>query len=236
MLSTLLELLFPSSCLACGNMVARAADIMLCPDCLEQLEPVSIPLCSCCGRQFHKGTGDNHLCELCLTNSYHFDIARALVKYRPPVTRIISAFKYHRHTTALKSFQAIFAGHPCLKDLGQPDLIIPVPLHVSRLRERGFNQALLLARTFYPEHHHLINFTALQRKRHTSPQTGMNGKERRRNLKNAFQVIDENTVKNRRVLLIDDVFTTGSTVSECARMLKKAAAKEVRVLTFARVD
>jgi ComF family protein len=236
MLSTLLELLFPSSCLACGNTPLASGDVMLCPDCLVLVESVTSPLCSCCGRQFQNAAGNDHLCELCLTDSYHFDLARALLRYQPPITTIISDFKYHGRTTALKSFRAIFATHPSRKDLGRPELIIPVPLHVTRLRQRGFNQALLLARAFYPEDRQLINFTTLQRKRHTSPQTGMNGKERRRNLKNAFQVVDENIVKNRKVLLIDDVFTTGTTVSECAKVLKKAGAKQVQVLTVARVD
>ena len=132
--------------------------------------------------------------------------------------------------------EAIFNNHPCLSDIDQPDLIVPVPLHIKRLKKRGFNQALLLARIFFPEHHHLINFSVLQRKRNTSPQTGMDGKERRRNMKNAFVVVDERSVLGKAVLLIDDVFTTGTTVNECARVLKRSGAKEVKVLTLARVD
>jgi ComF family protein len=164
-------------------------------------------------------------------------VARALVRYRPPITTIISNFKYHGQTSSLKSFQAIHQQIPGLMTaLGPPELIIPVPLHRQRLQERGFNQALLLARTFYPNHHHLINFLVLERHRYTEPQISMSGKMRRKNLKNAFRVTDRKVVEGKRVLLVDDVFTTGSTVNECAKVLKMAGTKEVQVLTLARVE
>ena len=163
-------------------------------------------------------------------------MARALVRYQPPITTIISSFKYHGQTTSLKSFRTIQRQLPGLTKLNQPDLIIPVPLHLKRLQKRGFNQALLLARALYPHQHQLIDFKVLERHRYTEPQTGMSGKIRRRNLKNAFRIKDEEIVKGKRVLLIDDVFTTGTTVNECAKVLKKAGAKEVLVLTMARVD
>jgi ComF family protein len=236
MLSTLLDLLFPPNCLACGGLPVISAKLMLCRPCLSHLKIVASPLCSCCGRQFESGTGGDRLCSLCLTNSYHFDRARALVRYREPVPAIISGFKYQGRTAALKSFRTIAAGHPALADLGRPELILPVPLHLKRLRQRGFNQALLIARALFPESRELINFSLLQRTRHTLPQTGMSGRERRRNLRQAFQVVDRGAVADRRVLLVDDVFTTGTTVSECARVLKKAGAGQVTVLTVARVD
>ncbi|MEN8134823.1 MAG: ComF family protein [Thermodesulfobacteriota bacterium] len=235
-ISSVTELLFPASCLACGQPPEQFGKIMLCRSCLAEVRLIDRPLCKCCGRPFHEATGDEHLCGLCLKDHYHFDMARALVQYRPPITTIISRFKYHGQTTSLKSFQAIQQQLPGLTDLNQPDLIIPIPLHLKRLRQRGFNQALLLARALYPNHQQLIDFRVLERHRFTEPQTGLSGKIRRKNLKNAFRVKDEEVVKGKRVLLVDDVFTTGTTVNECAKVLKKAGSQEVQVLTIARVD
>ncbi len=235
-LSAIMELLFPASCQACGQPAAPFSEIMLCRSCLAEVRLIGGPLCPCCGRPFHKNSAEDHLCGLCLKGHYHFDTARALVHYRPPITTLISRFKYHGQTSSLKSFRAIQQQLPVLTELNQPDLIIPVPLHFKRLQKRGFNQALLLARAFYPDQHRLIDFKVLERHRYTAPQTGLSGKIRRENLKKAFQVRDRGIVAGKRVLLIDDVFTTGTTVNECARVLKRAGAREVQVLTLARVN
>lgn len=113
-------------------------------------------------------------------------------------------------------------------------MIVPVPLHPSRLQERGFNQALLLAWAFFPKDQRVIS-NLLIRSRSTAPQTGFSGAARRTNLKNAFTVVKPYRLTGKKVLLVDDVFTTGTTVNECARVLKKAGAAEVMVLTLARV-
>jgi ComF family protein len=209
---------------------------MLCRGCRAEVNLIRRPLCLCCGRQFPGATGGDHLCGLCLNDHYHFTRARALVRYHPPLTTIISRFKYHGQTSGLKSFQAIRRQVRSLDDLFQPEIIIPVPLHRQRLRKRGFNQALLLARAFYPEQLDLIDFKTLERHRYTEPQTSLSGKARRGNLKNAFRVTAGEKVTGKRVMLVDDVFTTGTTVNECAKVLKKAGAGEVQVLTLARVD
>jgi ComF family protein len=112
------------------------------------------------------------------------------------------------------------------------DLLVPVPLHPKRIKNRGFNQALFLARAF-PEA--ALAREAVVRTRHTVPQVGLNPKERRDNVKGAFAVPDPELVKGKSVLLIDDLLTTGSTVKECARVLRRARARRVEVLTVARV-
>ena len=123
--------------------------------------------------------------------------------------------------------------HPrCRELVAAADLLIPVPLHPKRLKHRGFNQALLLAQAF-PEAP--LAREAVVRMRHTQPQVGLNPKERQDNVKGAFAVPDPALVKGKNVLLIDDLFTTGSTVKECARVLRKAGARRVEVLTVARV-
>jgi ComF family protein len=232
--SSLIELFFPASCLACGIPPKEAGDIMLCQSCLAAIEWLNGSLCLCCGRQFTKKIDDDHLCGLCLKDAFYFDMARALVLYKPPMTTIISNFKYYGQTAGLKSFQAL--KQQISPNTAEPEIIIPVPLHKKRLQQRGFNQALLLARAFFPNQHLQINSRILERHRYTEPQTSLSGEMRRRNLKNAFQVIDRQAVEGKRVMLVDDVFTTGTTVNECAKVLKKAGAKEVQVLTLARVD
>ena len=112
------------------------------------------------------------------------------------------------------------------------DLLLPVPLHPRRLKARGFNQALLLAQGF-PDRP--TGLEVLKRLRHTVPQVGLNPKERRDNVKGAFGVSQPAAVKGRKILLIDDLYTTGSTVRECARVLRRAGAARVEVLTVARV-
>jgi len=118
--------------------------------------------------------------------------------------------------------------------LPEPDLILPVPLHPKRLRARGFNQALVLCRKFFPKSKKRIDPHVLERHQWTRPQTGLNGKDRRRNVKNVFRVKKAEKIKNKKILLVDDVFTTGATVNECARILLKSKAVDVEVFTFAR--
>jgi len=119
--------------------------------------------------------------------------------------------------------------------LSDNNLIIPVPLHTRRLQERGFNQSLLLARQVSRRRSIPLNFTALHRARQTQPQTQLSGAERRKNVRGAFEVRQAAVVGGKRILLIDDVFTTGATVQECASVLGEAGASEVHVLTLARV-
>jgi len=119
---------------------------------------------------------------------------------------------------------------PDLKDF----VIIPVPLHRRRLRERGFNQSLLLARVLASDLGNRLDYLSLIRNRYTQAQTGLKKKERRKNVKDAFSIIHPDAIKDKKILLVDDVFTTGHTVNECARSLKKSGAATVICLTLAR--
>jgi ComF family protein len=114
------------------------------------------------------------------------------------------------------------------------ELILSVPLHPRRLRQRGFNQSLLLARRVRRRHSIPLEITALQRTRHTEPQTQLSGSERQKNIRGAFEVRRPEVVAEKHILLVDDVFTTGSTVQECAKVLLRAGAQQVDVLTLAR--
>ncbi|HCC54068.1 MAG TPA: amidophosphoribosyltransferase [Desulfobulbaceae bacterium] len=229
-----LDLMLPSFCLACDKPLGSAPDLLFCPDCLEKLCFIQSPLCPCCGRVYLVATGGDHHCGTCLTTPRHFTRARALFLYEELLKKVVHRFKYQGKTDCLPSFARFARNLPQLTETKKIDLIVPVPLHQSRLRERGFNQALLLARAFFPKDQRIIP-NLLIRSRPTAPQTGFSGAARRTNLKNAFAVINPHRLTGKKILLVDDVFTTGTTVNECAKVLKKAGAIEVIVLTLARV-
>ena len=165
--------------------------------------------------------GPDHLCGDCQTDPPPFARARAAVVYDGPVTQAITGFKFGRHMAFLPVMQHWLQRPRCLELVEAADLLVPVPLHPRRMRHRGFNQALLLAQAF-PEAP--VAREALVRTRHTVPQVGLNPKERRENVKGAFAVPRPGEGKGKNVLLVDDLYTTGATVRECARVLRKAGA------------
>jgi len=233
----LLDLLLPSFCLACEKPLGSLPELLFCPDCLKRLHFIKSPLCPCCGRVYLVAAGGDHHCGACLATPRHFTRARAMFLYEEPLKKVVHRFKYQGKTACLSSFARFARNLPQMAELGageRPDWIVPVPLHPSRLRERGFNQSLLLARAFFPKDQRIAP-TLLVRLRPTEPQANFNGAARRTNLKNAFGVVKPHRLTGKKILLIDDVFTTGTTVNECAKVLKKAGAAEVIVLTLARV-
>jgi ComF family protein len=231
-LNSFQELVFPSFCLACEKRLPCRDLPLLCSDCLPNIEYISSPKCTCCGTPFQ--TGQDHLCSLCMKNSFAFDLARAAVYYREPVTKLISALKFNGTLTGLATLAQLAQSAPNITNLSEPDLILPVPLHIQRLREREFNQALVIAHACFPANKRKICGDILQRHRATSPQTTLSGIKRRKNLTGAFSLRNQEFVKDKTILLIDDVFTTGSTVHECAKVLKKAGTKRIEVFTLAR--
>lgn len=159
----------------------------------------------------------------------YFSWARGILIYDDATSKAIQKFKYNMDTTYSKALGLIISSYSDLKSF---DMVIPVPLHIKRLRERGFNQSLLLARAVGKRHRITVDPFALKRTRWTVPQVNLSGKERKLNVKGAFEV--QKDVKGKRVLLVDDVYTTGATVRECSKVLKKSGAKDVCVLTLAR--
>ncbi|MGQ9687561.1 MAG: ComF family protein [Desulfobaccales bacterium] len=230
----LLNFFLPRLCVFCGAVVAEEARAPACPACEAAVTWVASPLCPVCGRVYEAGVGADHLCGPCQTDPPPFERARAAVLYDEdgPSGRAIKGLKYNRRLDMLPVMHQWLRGPQCLELVAEADLVAPVPLHPKRLRQRGFNQALLLAQTFPGA---TLERELLVRVRHTPPQTGLNPKERRENVKGAFAVPRPDRVKDKKVLLLDDVFTTGSTVKECTRVLRRAGARRVDVLTVARV-
>lgn len=161
----------------------------------------------------------------------HFTWARGVLLYNDATSKAIHKFKYGKDTSYSRALGAIISSYRDM-DIRDFDVIIPVPLHIKRLRERGFNQSLLLARAVGNKFKITVDPYSLKRTRWTEPQVNLKGRERKMNVKGAFEVV--NDIKGRRVLLIDDVYTTGATAAECSKVLKKSGAEDVCVLTLAR--
>ena len=232
--AVLRDILFPERCLGCGVFLSGEQAIAFCHICIEDVRLIQEPFCTLCGMPFDKSAGESHLCGYCLKRKWYFIHARAVVYYQGPVTEAVKVFKYNGKMYGLETFAALTRQYYLNHPFPEPDLILPVPLHPKRLRERGFNQALVLCRKIFPKSKKRIYPHALERYQWTRPQTGLSGKDRRRNVKNVFRVKKPEIIKNKRILLVDDVFTTGATVNECARILLKSRAADVEVFTFAR--
>ena len=233
--SGLLDLLFPPLCHSCRAFIPNPGAVRLCATCLDAAPLIAHPFCTCCGRPFATIGGADHLCGKCLTDPPPFAAARAALIYTGTTRELIHRFKYS-HRVMLRRPLGCLAG-PCLdsfvNDFGA-DVMVPVPLHRKRLQQRGFNQAILLGEIFSKRWGlHLVR-NNLRRTRWTEPQINLTASARAENVKGAFALADPAALAGKRVLLIDDVYTTGSTVKECAITLNKGGATAVAVLTVAR--
>ena len=215
----------------------------LCPDCLAKLTTVESPLCTCCGLPFNNRQGQDHYCGDCLEAGQEFGIARASLVYDPIITSIIHCFKYKGKIQLAQPLgELLLTTFIRFWDPESIDMILPVPLHPSRLRRRGFNQASLLIRNWhriadrssYDLSSIRIEDDILIRTSPTVPQSVLGRGQRAGNIKNAFGLEGGTTIKGEKILLIDDVYTTGATVNECGRLLFISGAQQVDVLTLAR--
>jgi ComF family protein len=174
------------------------------------------------------------LCGDCLTDPPPFALARAPVRYEGSVRQLIRLLKYQGDTAVIPVLRDLVAGYDLLA-FADCRWIVPVPLHRHRLRRRGLNQAAILARHFFADRRKDILLDGLVRVRNTLPQAGLDGVARRKNLRDAFRVTKAKQIDGAAICLVDDVFTTGTTVGECSRALCAAGAETVKVLTLARV-
>jgi ComF family protein len=244
-----LDAIFPRKCLICGafedsvrsgdevafDALAPITAPCFCASCRKGLRPIASPFCSKCGRPFVSREGDNHVCWECLVEPRHFRKARAFGVYDGALMEAIHRLKYGRHTSLSQPLSALVRKtfFECW-DGTTVDLLVPVPLHQKRLRQRGFNQAHLLIRGWAKQDGMAFDGFTLSRSRWTEPQTALSRKERKKNIKGAFLVKHPERIRGKKIVLVDDVYTTGSTVNECARVLMKEGAALVDVLTLAR--
>ncbi len=228
LLRSFMDLLFPPLCHLCGD---NLIDDGFCTVCLDGFRRVEGPVCSVCGMPFVHGVGTDHVCGECLTTKRRFIMARSVFLYEGMALHALHLLKYSGRTELARPLGYILA-----KEMAVPegiDLVVPVPIHRDRLRQRGFNHALLLAREVARYHGLALDYTNLKKTRETPSQVGLKRDERRRNVRGAFSVERREVFRNRRILLVDDVYTTGATVNECAGVIERAGGSVV-VLTLAR--
>lgn len=247
--------LFPGSCLLCGTDTSRSMD--LCLDCEKDL-PVNNRSCIRCSIPLnhmplssaplsknhlppHHSVSDHladdhqideYLCGACIAHPPSFDRCVATLRYEFPVSSLISRYKYQGHFCSGAVLADVLLAELCKDQNQKPDLIVPVPLHWQRQFFRGFNQSQWLSQYLGRRLNICVDAYLLKRCRNTPPQQGLKRTQRQKNLKGAFLV--NRPVKGQHIALVDDVVTTGSTVSELSQLLKKAGAAKVEIWCLAR--
>jgi len=241
---SLFSVLFPSDCRICGAPLLNVSRLPVCPDCLAGMHPITGKICSLCGERVPPAYADQNadgllLCPVCRRIDRPFDRAVAYGSYEGGLRELIHLLKYNGVRPAASVLGRMLAD--AIADLeptfGQGRvLVIPVPLHRAKRRERGFNQAELIAGAALRHGAGRFELATgiLERTRATHSQIDLTSHQRRENLRGAFAVPGAGEVTGREVLLVDDVYTTGTTVAECARVLRRAGAAQVWVATVAR--
>lgn len=229
----LADAVFPRACVHCAGAVAQSRFRWLCGSCAERLFAVREPCCMRCGMPFEGIVEGARTCPNCLELKPAFSAGRTLMLFREAGASLVHELKYHQGRYVLEDVRRLCLSTPWLRDwLGEARLV-PVPLFPVRERERGYNQSRLLAEVFARAAGGGEVEELLARVKHTRSQTELSKAQRRRNVARAFDLRPGAQVGPRSYVLVDDVFTTGSTLHACARVLTKAGAVQVRVMTLA---
>ncbi len=218
-----LDLLFPPGCAGCGKI-----GLHWCDECKAKQFPISEPTCQICGLPQKTA----QICPACQNNPPAFDQIRTFARYENPFRKGIIRLKYHGNAGLGEVF-SVYLIQMLLSLQWKFDMVLPIPLSEVRQKKRGYNQTALLAKPIAKYFRLPYQPHALRRIRDTRSQVGLTGGERRENLKNAF-LADKHAVQEKTILLVDDVFTTGSTLNTCARALKSAGASQVYGITLGR--
>lgn len=228
------DLIFPRSCLSCGAVPDAPPFRHLCGKCVAQIDYVKEPCCSTCGHPYFGAVIGERICPHCSGLVPTFREGRTTVLCKGPARALVHELKYRKGLYALEDMETILRANPRIGEWIQEAVLVPVPLHPRKLRERGYNQSLLLAEA-------LVRVTSgrariaeiLSRVVDTESQTGFDRKTRLANLKNAFALTKGVAINpEHHYVLVDDVFTTGSTLNSCARVLRGAGCLKLDVVTF----
>jgi ComF family protein len=231
-LKTYLDFLFPPRCPLCFRLIEPSKYPSFCPECLGDVSFIEPPFCIQCGIPFASRSEEGHLCGRCIASAAAYTRARALSVFSGTTQAAIHVLKYQNRPYIASLLMGLVERIPLDLDFVQYDVVVPVPLHRNRLKQRGYNQSLLLGREIHRRWRVPFDGRLLKRFKETVPQIELTGQRREENVKGVFSLLGDPGGK--RILLVDDVFTTGATVNECARVLLKGGANQVDVFTVAR--
>lgn len=229
MFQSILDMIYPVRCPICGEIVAPKGE-KICATCIDKLAYIKEPRCKKCSKPIEQE--EKEYCSDCLRKNYHFDKGYAVWVYNEAMKHSIANFKYHSKKEYAKFYiqeMACLYGEKILKLT--PDVIVPIPIHRSKYQERGYNQADILAKGLGKELQIPVLSTLLLRNKKTLPQKTLSDKERLRNLAEAFEYNEKvaNSYPNKitKILLVDDIYTTGSTIEACSNVLRAHGIKEI---------
>ncbi len=229
-----LDLIFPEEgvCFYCDEYHEEVKEDHVCIECRDKLLFINESKCPVCGKPMFQGNSSNR-CSYCINKTFYFKKAISPLEFIGPLRKTIYRYKYESKPYLYKSFGE-FMLHALEKEsIGTIDIIVPVPLHRARKAERGYNQAELLAKYLSEKLCIPLDNKSLIRVKATKIQNKLARHEREQNIKDAFKIKDNWVFKEKRVLLVDDIFTTGATVNECSRIMVEGGAIEVFVITIA---
>ncbi len=223
---SLLGVVFQQHCALCDATTTKSHS--LCDDCIDSLPKAPQPCCMQCGRQ-----ANAEVCGHCLKQTPHYDRTSALFSYRFPTDALLQQYKYRQALYLSQTLGKLLAKH---HQHHAVNYLVPMPLHPDRLKTRGFNQSLEIAKTVTKQLNIPFDNTSVQRVKNTAPQASLPLKDRLKNVRNAFATTPEaaDKFKGKRIAIIDDVMTTGSSLDELAKTIKKAGAKQVECWVIAR--
>ena len=226
----IIDFFFPSKCLLCKNDIID--QLSICQTCWFALNFISKPFCNICGRPFEFSMQKNFTCLKCIANKPFYDLARGIFKFDEHSKKLIHAFKYYDMTNLAPFFASILY-NKYKEEINTYDLIIPVPMHKLKRLYRLYNQAFLLAKALSKISNKKIACDVLLKSKWTKPQTFLSKKERISNLEGSFKINNQTSIKNKKIILIDDVSTTSTTIDICSKALKKHGAANILVLCIA---
>ncbi len=228
------DLIFPRNCIFCRRYHPRTARDPVCPSCLATLPLNTPPFCLRCSRHLEE-TSEEGLCPSCRARPPRFDEAWAILHYEGLAQPLLQRLKFHNKTSLRRTFATLLAQFIARYSLAFPDAVcvIPMPLHPARLRERGYNQAELLAAAAAQALGLPLETGILERVRHAPRQSALGAKDRWTNIKGAFRIKNPAGITGRVLILVDDILTTSATASEAAGTLKDAGASRVIIISLA---
>ncbi len=236
-----LNILFPPKCFKCEVSLLDFKNRSICPACLKLISLIEPPFCNICGVPFklryNLPNKNSYSCGICRTQTYYFNQTRSLGKYEGILKEALINYKYRGKKEMLKDFMKLYVEAQKNNNYffsNKLDLILYVPLHKRKLRTRDFDQAYLIAKEISKLSNIPLKVDVLFKKIETAPQAGLKKRLRVKNLRGTFAIRNIASIKDKNILLVDDVFTTGATVNECSKVLKRGGANRIEVFTLAR--